>query len=148
MYVLAVDPGKRSGFAEIFFNEMQPVAWSGEDVPGGVEGAIEWLSLRKPMPDFVVMEQFKKREGIHGVKDDASRVIGAVTQWAHTRQIPVVMQSPDGRLKRVPDTILKKLYGDVFRGNKNRNIKEAVRHATAYAKSKHLPIVLEAFRNE
>ena len=117
-------------------------------MPGGVEGAIQYLAqLGNPRFDVIVVEQFKKREGIHKVKDDASRVIGAVTHWAHTSNIPVIMQSPDGRLKRVSDRILLKLYGDVFKGNANRNIKEAVRHATAYAKAQHVPVVLEAFRD-
>ena len=146
MFVLSCDPGLRSGFAEIMFGSH--VFWQGDDVPGGVEGAIEYLAeLGNPRFDMIVIEQFKKREGTHGIRDDASRVIGAVTQWAHTRNIPVIMQSPDGRLKRVPDRILLKLYGDVLKGNANRNIKEAVRHATAYAKAEHVPVVLNAFRD-
>jgi hypothetical protein len=148
--ICAIDPGKRSGCVVVDFETQPVLLMVARDVPGGLDGAIAWLDkyqLEILLCEAIVIENFKKREGVRGVKDDASRVIGAVTQWAHQYGIPVVLRAPDGRLKQVPDWVLDRLYGPgVFSGNKNRNIKEAVRHATAYGKSQLIPSVLEAWK--
>lgn len=150
-HILAVDPGKRTGIALMHFEDDEAVevvaTW---DVSGSVEGFINWLDdhtntlYDSGVMDcdglFVVYENFIPREGKHGVEDDASRVLGALAYWAHDNGLPAVPQPPAGRLKAVPNEVLDKFY--VFSGNKDRNVKEAARHAVWYLKNAmHMPTI-------
>lgn len=151
-HILAVDPGKRTGIALMHFEDDEAVevvaTW---DIQWGVKGFINWLYDTTPTlyesgvmglceSSFVVYEDFIPREGKHGVDDDASRVLGALLLWSFDNAISAVPQPPAGRLKAVPNEVLDKFYK--FSGNKDRNVKEAARHAVWYLKNAiHMPTI-------
>lgn len=150
-HILAIDPGLRTGIALTRFEDDEPAelvaSW---DVPGGVDGFIEWLDATwdadpyRTGAYFVVYEKFIPREGRHGVGTDASEVIGALLYWAKKRWIPAVSQPPAGRMKAVPNEVLDKFHK--FSGNKDRNVKEAFRHSLWYLKNaQHMPTIYKGW---
>lgn len=154
MLVLGIDPGVRSGIALVYYGDTDATGWKPwldyrADVPDSVDGFLEFMvanefSVRHA--DVWVIESFVPREGKHGVSDDASRVIGAALALAHVWGVKTVLRAPGGRTRQVPDRVLHNLFGrDAFVGNKDRNIKEAVRHTVSYAKAQGVKAVLEAF---
>ena len=152
MLILGIDPGVRNGICLINYGTPERVpaldSWW-VDVPGSVDGFLEFMlanefSVRHA--DVWVIESFVPREGKHGVSDDASRVIGAALALAHVWGVKTSLRAPGGRTRQVPDRVLHNLFGkDAFVGNKDRNIKEAVRHTVGYAKAQGVKAVLEAF---
>lgn len=148
MLILGIDPGVRTGICLAEYNQSASVLWA-EDVHGSVEGFLEYTvenqeSVRHA--DIWVLEDFKRREGKHGVGDDASRVIGAALALGYVWGVKTSLRAAGGRLRQVPDRVLHTLFGrDAFVGNKDRNIKEAVRHTVGYAKARGVRAVLEAF---
>ena len=143
--IVSVDPGKRTGIAFIHFDDDAPALVTYTfDVDGGVKGFIGWLAefddIFQGQEFFVVYENFKPREGKHGVGTDASEVIGALLYWAHLRNVPAVPQPADGRMQAVPNEVIDKFVGAY--GNSDRNFKEAARHAVWYLKNaKHIPTI-------
>src|SRR5690606_1041097 len=146
-YILAIDPGLRTGIALTRFEDDEPAelvdSW---DVPGGVDGFIEWLiewetTYYHPADYFVVYEKFIPREGRHGVGTDAPEVIGALLNWVRwTAKVPAVPQPPSGRMKAVPNEVLDKCHR--CSGNKDRNVKEEFRHSLWYLKNAlHMPTI-------
>ncbi len=143
--ILAVDPGKRTGIALVHFDDDAPavVTWTW-DVDGGLEGWADWITeYREIFVDsdfFIVYESFTPREGVHGVGTDAPEVIGALRTWADDWGIPAVPQPPAGRVRAVPDAIVKSLGFN--KSKEQRNIFEAVRHSIWYLKNaRHLPTI-------
>ena len=143
--IMSVDPGKRTGVALVHFNDTMPAGYDNSwDVPGGLEGWAAWITEHQDLflyrEFFIVYESFTLREGVHGVCTDAPEVIGAVLTWAKDWDVPAVPQPPAGRMKAVPNKVLDKFHK--FRGNAERNEKEAFRHAVWYLKNaKHLPTI-------
>ena len=146
--LLGIDPGKRTGICWIAAGERWVDLDNHFDVPDGVEGVLRWwdenLASVKSSSFTIVMEDFTNREGTFGIDHTPERVIGAIQALAAQRNIPVVMRPPSGRLKQVPDAILKalKVY---LAGKGNRNAKEAVRHCVAFLKAHKHPVILAAF---
>lgn len=143
---LGIDPGVTTGVAIIWDHGDSIQLVRSEEVPGGEKGFIAWLRDYEPALDFthtIVCEDFILREGTYGVVIIPKAVIGAL--WAIVGgRVPIVMRPPAGRMKQVPDAILKRL-GLHLPGKSNRNAREAVRHVVAYLKSQKHPIVLAAF---
>jgi hypothetical protein len=141
--IIAVDPGKRTGIAFIHFDDDIPAAVTYTfDVDGGVDGFMVWLAEFDDIFEdfFIVYENFRPREGKHGVGTDASEVIGALRYWARLREVACIPQSADGRKQAVPDRVLDKFIATS--GNSDRNFKEAARHAIWYLKyTTHLPTI-------
>lgn len=146
MIYLGVDPGKTTGIALI---DDDLTLWRLEEVKGGVEGFIQFWQERiigSIMPDEIICESFHTREGKHGVDTTPLVVIGALKAFAEIVGIQVVMQPPGGRLKRLPDSVMKRL--DLYPpGRENRNCREALRHVLSVMKSNGNRQVLEAFRD-
>lgn len=148
-HILACDPGLRTGVCLTYFDDETPAevvaTW---DISGGQDRFIEWISEHQGLFEesgaledvFIVYERFIPREGVHGVGTDASEVIGVLLHWARQQGISAVPQPPAGRMKAVPNKVLDKFY--VFKGNRDRNVKEAFRHSIWYLKNaKHLPTI-------
>ena len=149
--LLGVDPGQRTGICWIFVDEDHVEMPRHEDVPNGVSGTLKWwsdnLRLIKASSCTIVMEDFTTREGKFGIDHTPERVIGAVKALADMHGIEVIMRAPAGRLKQVPDAVLRRL-GVYLAGKANRNAKEAVRHCVAVLKARKHPVVLAAFDEE
>ena len=149
MLVLGIDPGQRTGIALVDCHELKLWLDYRADVPDSVDGFLGFMveqQLLVTQADVWVIEDFILREGKHGVSDDASRVIGAALALAHVWGVKTSLRAPGGRTRQVPDRVLHNLFGkDAFVGNKDRNIKEAVRHTVGYAKAQGVKAVLEAF---
>lgn len=149
--LLGIDPGKRTGICWIYSAGNQVALGNWFDVPDGVGGAISWWHHNRPVitnSDFtIVMEDFTTREGKFGIDHTPERVIGAVKALADIHGIEVIMRPPAGRLKQVPDAVLRRL-GVYLAGKANRNAKEAVRHCVAVLKARKHPVVLAAFDEE
>lgn len=149
MLLLGIDPGQRTGIALVFYGDTGIGLDYAVDVPDSVDGFLEFMLANEfstRHADVWVIEDFITREGKHGVSDDASRVIGAALALAHVWGVKTVLRAPGGRTRQVPDRVLHNLFGkDAFVGNKDRNIKEAVRHTVGYAKAQGVKAVLEAF---
>jgi hypothetical protein len=138
--ILAVDPGKRTGVAFIEYdNDTAPKLLNSSEVYGGAEGFRLWWQMFAPNYDTLVAENFISREGVYGVDTEPLRVLGFLGQFNP------VLQTPAGRKKAVPDDALKRL-GLYLPGEKNRNAREAVRHAVWWLKNQgHRPTIRKAF---
>jgi len=149
--LLGVDPGQRTGICCIYFAPGSVQLGSYFDIPNGVSGVLEWwtrhLPTIKASSCTIVMEDFTTREGKFGIDHTPERVIGAVKALADMHGIKVIMRPPAGRLKQVPDAVLRRL-GVHLAGKGNRNAKEAVRHCVAVLKARKHPAVLAAFDEE
>lgn len=151
-YILAVDPGKRTGITLTHFEiDQEPELLDSWDVPGGLEGWADWITDHQDSflyrDFFIVYERFIPREGVHGVGTDAPEVIGAVLTWAKDWDIPAVPQPAAGRMKAVPNKVLDKFR--YFHGNAERNEKEAFRHTIWYLKNaKHLPTIRKGWLDD
>ena len=147
MIYLGVDPGKTTGIALVRENLD---VWKLAEVKGGADGFLEyWNEFLEPWykPDVIVCESFHTREGKHGVDTTPLVVIGALKALADASGIPILMQPPGGRLKRIPDAVMKRL--DLYPpGRQNRNCREALRHVLSVMKSDGNRLVLEAFRDD
>ena len=149
--LLGIDSGKRTGICWIAANESWVDLVNHFDIPNGVSGVMSWWHHNRPLTtnsDFtIVMEDFTTREGKFGIDHTPERVIGAVKALADMHGIKVIMRPPAGRLKQVPDAVLRRL-GVHLAGKGNRNAKEAVRHCVAVLKARKHPAVLAAFDEE
>lgn len=138
--ILAIDPGKRTGVAAIDYQEDRaPVLIQSAEIYNGVEGFHTWWQMANPRYDVLVVENFIPREGVFGIDHEPLKVIGFLSQFKP------ILQSPAGRKKAVPDSALKRL--DLYLpGEKNRNAREAVRHAVWWLKNQgHKPTIRKAF---
>lgn len=98
MKLLAIDPGKMTGWAEVEFN----TDGSRHTVTNLQEVSMDniWSSLQEVfserVPDCVVIEDFKITTGTGklGSPDWSLRIIGAVEYLAYLNNIPVVKQTP------------------------------------------------------
>lgn len=140
------DPGGTTGFCCIWdFGDSIQLAAS-EEIPGGEDGLLEWAGVAEhsfPLVHKFIYEGFVLREGTFGVDITPKAVIGALKAVVSDSS-RLVERAPAGRLKQVPDAILKRL-GLHLPGKKNRNAREAVRHVIAYLKSQKHPVILAAF---
>lgn len=137
--MLAIDPGVRTGAALVEVTEdSAPVLLGYWEIPGGLEGFQEWWALR-PEYDTLVAEDFDHREGVRGVDHTPERILGWLSTWTP------ILQKPAGRKRAVPDDALKRL-GLYLPGERQRNAREAVRHAIVYLKnSGHRPTIRKGF---
>ena len=140
------DPGVTSGVCVIWdFGDSIQLAHHNE-IPGGEDGFLAWAEgaeVAFPLVEKFIYEGFVLREGTFGVDITPKAVIGALKAVVGDSS-RLVERAPAGRLKQVPDAILKRL-GLHLPGRKNRNAREAVRHVIAYLKSQKHPVVLGAF---
>ena len=150
-FLLGVDPGLRTGVCIIGYAATEFHLQTFNDIPDGVDGFITfWENVKLSFRDhntIIVVEDFISREGTYGINHTPERVIGAVKALAAQRNIPVIMRPPSGRLRQVPDAILRALNVHLA-GKGNRNAKEAVRHCVAFLKAQKHPVILAAFDKE
>ena len=147
MLYLGLDPGVRSGLALVEATDKRVDVLATWDVPGGAEGFLDWWEEHSPTwreKPVVVIEAFILREGVHGVDITPRDVIGAAKAECKRMGLEWHMESPAGRLKRMPNWALKEM-GVELPGNRNRNAKEAVRHCLSFLKSRGNKAVLEVF---
>lgn len=146
MLYLGCDPGVLSGVCWIEAEKDSITLISHEEIPGGEDGLLAWAedaSVAFPFVHKFIYEGFVLREGTFGVNITPKAVIGALKAVVGDPS-RLVERAPAGRLKQVPDAILKRL-GLHLPGKSNRNAREAVRHVVAYLKSQRHPVVLAAF---
>ena len=147
--LLGIDPGVRSGIAFLSVTDDAIELVEQRDIPGGLEGFSNWwqgepLVLNGEGVAHIIMESFIMREGKHGVNLEPLEIIGAVKTLSEQLRIPLTLRPPSGRLRQVPDAVLKRM-GLYLPGKANRNAREAVRHTIAWLKSQKHPVVLAAF---
>ncbi len=152
MILLGIDPGVRSGIAFLSVTDDAIELVEQRDIPGGLAGFDNWwqgesLVINGQGVSRIIMEDFITREGKFGVDHTPERIIGAVTTLANQLRIPLTLRPPSGRLRQVPDVVLKRM-GLHLQGKANRNAKEAVRHCVAWLKAQKHPVVLRAFEEE
>lgn len=140
--ILSIDPGKRTGVAYIKYDaDSAPELLNSAEVYGGADGFRTWWHMFAPEYDTLLCEDFKKREGVHGVDLEPLKVIGWLSEFEP------IMQQPAGRKRGVPDEALKRL-GLYLPGEPNRNAREAVRHAVWWLKNQgHRPTIRKGFVN-
>lgn len=147
-FLFGVDPGLRTGVCVIGYTATEFYLQTFDDIGDGVDGFIAfWENVKLGFRDhntIIVVEDFITREGTYGINHTPERVIGAVKALAAQRNIPIIMRPPSGRLRQVPDAILKALNVHLA-GKGNRNAKEAVRHCVAFLKAQKHPVILAAF---
>lgn len=145
---LGIDPGKRTGACWIMVNKGGISLNSYYDIPGGVEGFVQWWGAQHMQYDAqditCIYEGFTTREGKFGIDHTPERVIGALKALASRDGVDLIERAPAGRKRQVPDEVLKSM-GLHLAGERNRNAREAVRHVVAYLKSQKHPAVLAAF---
>lgn len=143
--LLGIDPGKRTGICWIAVNEDNISLEGYEEIQNGLKGFLVWLSnLSAENVDLIVCESFSTREGTHGVDTTPLEVIGSLSFFANTNGVRLEMRPPSGRIRQVPDLIMKKL-GFYLPGKKNRNCREAIRHVLCHLKAQKNLVVLDAF---
>lgn len=149
--ILGIDPGNRTGVCLIRSTSRTdaPVLVWHDEVYGGSDGFREWWheKLARPDVDLIVCEDFILREGVHGIDLSPVEVIEALRGLARDAGVKVLYSPPGGRLKRVPDRVMKRM-NMYLAGEKNRNAREAVRHALAYLKIDGNHVVLRAFEQD
>lgn len=150
--LLGIDPGVRSGICYMIVNDKTVMLAHYADIPGGLNGFNEWWNGEPLVVDgegvaHIIMEDFITREGKFGVDHTPERIIGAVTTLANQLRIPLTLRPPSGRLRQVPDEVLKRM-GLHLPGKANRNAREAVRHCVAWLKAQKHPVVLRAFEED
>lgn len=141
MRVLAIDPGVRTGAAliEVIDNEA-PTLVGFWEIYNGLDGFQEWWAIR-PEYDILVAEDFDHREGVRGVDHTPERILGWLSTWTP------ILQKPAGRKRMVSDDALKRL-GLYLPGERQRNAREAVRHAVIWLKnSGHKGTIRKGFVN-
>jgi len=126
--ILSVDPGKRTGVAQVRAGEGPPELLYHEEVYGGLDGFKEWWTNSLPQYDVLLVENYIPRAGV-SQKDsgDPQRVIGWLSQF------DPLLRPPAGRKRAVSDDALKRL-GMYLPGEANRNAREAVRWAIVHLK--------------
>ena len=130
MRLLGIDPGVRTGVALLDVpTDQPPTLIFSDEIYGGLSGFSTWWDTR-PDYDVLVCEDFILRQGLHGVNLEPVRIIAFLEPYAP------MMQPPAGRKKAVSDETLKRL-GLYLPGEKQRNAREAVRHAVVYLKRIH-----------
>jgi hypothetical protein len=149
MIYLGCDPGQRTGIAFFVVDDDSVILINTKEIYGGVDGFVEWWETARTAltatPARIVYEGFVTREGKFGVDHEPERVIGALKALANRDGIPIVERAPAGRKRQMPDAALKRL-GLYVSGEKNRNVREAVRHVASHLKTMKNPVVLDAFR--
>ena len=135
--ILGIDPGARTGWALMDSETLNLISFG--DIAGGLEGFCAWWETH-PVFDVLVVEDFILRQGQSMVDTTPLDIIG----WLHSLETQVFYQPPAGRVKAVPDNIMKML-GVYLAGKNNRNAKEAVRHILWYLKKNNNPLLLTTF---
>lgn len=104
MTLLAIDPGKRIGYAlfkdngeeiergVILFDDWFEKEWEGG--PVGIAEPLNYLRFRHEYPTQIVVEGFRHDPGVKqgGSEHEASQIIGAVKQLAALTGTPVAVQ--------------------------------------------------------
>lgn len=146
--ILGIDPGARTGTCLLMAESRAhaPLLVWNREVYGGSDGFRQWWADTKPYVgvDLIVCESFTLREGTHGVDLSPVEVIEALKGLARDAGLKVLYSPPGGRLKRVPDRVMKRL-GMYLPGKQWRNAREAIRHSLAYFKMDGNVAVLRAF---
>lgn len=142
--IVGVDPGEATGLFALWVDEGgnyerkivdYGVAYTREEV-------FTFLDNWVVDGTTVVVEQFVREEGTHGVNDTAKTVIGWVEAWLdmHGYKPPAFQQRTMKGF--VTDTKLKAL--DLWiKGHEQRHARDAARHAITYAVhvEKFMPII-------
>jgi len=149
--LLAFDPGKRTGIVEVYFDATTAAQLTySEDVPGGVQGYLDWYEAKGyddfwRCQDYVVAEDFIYHGRPGADVKDPLEVLGALHAHADVWNKELVLQQPAGRKVAVPDEAFERL-GWTFIGKKDRNVKEAARHALVFLRNcKHMPTIKAIF---
>lgn len=137
--MLALDPGGTTGVAIFDYEQdSQPVMVMNDQIPGSLEGFIEWYLDRKPKYqwDHIVCEDFTLRLNVKFPDLSPVYIIGALNgiEWysVHT----LTMQQPT--MKPLCDDDRLKKMGLHTPGFGHAN--DAVRHAIIYLRNKkHMP---------
>lgn len=137
MRLLALDPGKTTGFAfaSIFDNEPLTILSTGQ-ISGGLDGFISWCRRSGDTADTVIAEGF--RLDSRTVKPDTTPllILGALRVLRPdfiTQMNTAKVHAPDSALKR---------WGMWLPGQ--QHARDAIRHLVAYAKLTHHRPTLEA----
>lgn len=152
--IVACDPGIRTGWASYWIVGGDLVYQRFEETQG-LAGVFEFLDERlgylpKPgaRPDLhIVAENFVPELG-RAVDFTALRVLGALEYRAQRLGATYTQQSRAGREKYMPDGVMNDLLKVRFKGNADRNIKEAARHGLVFMKSNNCPAVVKYYRNK
>lgn len=93
MRLLAADPGGITGLA--WFDEKYQIEGYAQV---GLEDLPKWLQRHEPVPDIIVLENFRlwKHRALQqaGSSLPAAQTIGMIKAYASLRDIPIVEQSP------------------------------------------------------
>lgn len=125
LHFLAIDPGKRTGYA--CFDEEGKVTEF--DMIEGEDRFLDWLELQNPK--IIILEGYKNRGGFVNSFSDmpTSQHIGAIKRIARKKRIPIVEQQPspcltiglrflglynDYKGKHVPDKISALAHGTYY----------------------------------
>lgn len=140
--IVGVDPGEATGLFAIWDRPNATGYDAGCDVAYKRQEVFAFLSAYVHSGTTVVVEQFVREEGTHGVNDTAKVVIGWVEAWLdmHGYNPPVFQQRTVKGF--VPDAKLKAL-GLWIKGHEQRHARDAARHAITYAVhvEKFMPLI-------
>lgn len=142
--IIGVDPGaKRTGMAIVHYTDTEYAALIDHADLEGIPAVWEYLSGVDAALERLVVEDYIPNRVAGNPR--GLEVIGAVKAWGHVNGVEVVMQPASGRKVAVPDATLNNL-GMNFRGDKDRNAKEAARHVIWYLKKQvHKPTLWEGW---
>lgn len=134
--IISLDPGGTTGVASLYYTKDSVKLVSVSQVPGGLDGFLDWAEKNPPTSyDVVVCEGFTLRPGIHGADLTPTYIIGALTALCRNKT-EVVIQKPSQ--KALCDDDRLKIMGMYKSGQPHSN--DAVRHGIIYLRNeKHLP---------
>jgi len=125
MQYLAIDPGKRTGWAS-FDEEGKSIEFGAIQ---GYDKFLDWLETQHP--GLLIVEQYRNRGGLTNSFSDmpTSQHIGAIRRIAYKKKIPIIYQEPSPCLaiglrflgvyktyqgKHVPDEISALAHGTYY----------------------------------
>jgi hypothetical protein len=143
--ILSLDPGGTTGIANIYYANNAVKLFSVKQVPGGLEGFLEWVSEQKLSSfDVVVCEDFSLRTGIHSPDLSPVYIIGALSALCRGK-VELVLQMPSQ--KSLCDDPRLKSMGMHTPGQPHGN--DAVRHGIIYLRNKrHMPTLKLGWKDD
>jgi hypothetical protein len=134
--ILSLDPGGTTGVASLYYANDFIKLMSVTQVPGSLDGFLEWVSgQRLESFDVVVCEDFSLRSGVHAPDLSPVYIIGALTSLCKGK-VELVLQMPSQ--KSLCDDKRLKVMGMHTPGQPHGN--DAVRHGIIYLRNKkHIP---------
>lgn len=134
-HILAIDPGKMTGWAEVEYTESEIISKNTMEV--SIEEIWELIGdvLDDPdrtLPDVLVIEDFKITTGTGklGSPDWSLRIIGAVEYLGFKNSIPVVKQYPSNAKAFSTNDKLRAV--DMWHKGGAGHANDALRHAMLY----------------